>query len=94
MNEIVNVNYNDKNGSFTILSEGKKIALMTFTFAGVQKIIIDHTEVDPALHGKGLAKKMMEKAIAVAREKNWKIVPACSFAKKFLDTNPQYKDVL
>jgi len=36
----------------------------------------------------------MEKAIAVAREKNWKIVPACSFAKKFLDTNPQYKDVL
>ena len=94
MNEIVNVDINGKNGSFNILSKGKKIAEMTFTFAGAQKIMIDHTEVDPALQGKGLAKKMMEKAIAVAREKNWKIVPACSFAKNFLDTNPQYEDVL
>ncbi|MNY72522.1 hypothetical protein D3C86_2110990 [compost metagenome] len=67
---------------------------MTFVFAGPDKIIIDHTEVSPVFNGKGLGKKLVEKAVEVAREKNWKIVPLCPFAKKTFDRNPQFKDVL
>lgn len=93
-NEIVNIDFNDKNGNFNITSQGKKIAKMTFVFAGPKKIIIEHTEVNPAFNGKGLGKKLVEKAVAVAREKNWTIIPLCPFAKKVFDKNPQYKDVL
>jgi predicted GNAT family acetyltransferase len=94
MIETVNLEFNEKNGNFNITTEGRKIALMTFVFAGPDKIIIDHTEVSPAFNGKGLGKKLVEKAVEVAREKNWTIVPLCPFAKKTFDKNPQFNDVL
>lgn len=94
MIEPVNIEFNDKKGDFNITSEGRKIALMTFVFAGPDKIIIDHTEVSPVFSGKGLGKKLVEKAVGVAREKNWTIIPLCPFAKKTFDRNPQFNDVL
>ena len=94
MNDTVNIEFNEKNGNFNITAEGRKIALMTFVFAGPDKIIIDHTEVSPVFNGKGLGKKLVEKAVEVAREKNWTIVPLCPFAKKTFDKNPQFNDVL
>jgi predicted GNAT family acetyltransferase len=41
-----------------------------------------------------LGKKLVEKAVETAREKNWKIIPLCPFAKKTFDRNPQFNDVL
>jgi predicted GNAT family acetyltransferase len=56
MSDTVNIEFNNKNGNFNITSEGRKVALMTFVFAGPDKIIINHTEVSPAFNGKGLGK--------------------------------------
>ena len=94
MTETVNIEFNEKNGNFNITTEGRKVALMTFVFAGHNKIIIDHNEVSPSFNGKGLGKKLVEKAVEVAREKKWKIIPLCPFAKKTFDRNPQFNDVL
>jgi uncharacterized protein len=94
MDGTVNIEFNEKKGNFNITTEGRKIALMTFVFAGPDKIIIDHTEVSPAFNGKGLGKKLVEKAVEVAREKNWTIVPLCPFAKKVFDKTPEFRDVL
>ena len=52
MNE-VQLKINDKNGVFYIDVDGKHEAMMTFVFAGEDKIIIDHTEVNPGNNGKG-----------------------------------------
>ena len=67
---------------------------MTFVFAGNDKIIIDHTEVNPGNNGKGYGKKMVDKAVEYAREKNIKIIPLCPFAKKVFDKTPEFRDVL
>lgn len=94
MSDTVNIDFNDKNGNLSIASEGIKIALMTFVFAGPEKIIIDHTEVSPVFNGKGLGNKLIEKAVEVAREKKWTIIPLCPFAKKIFEKNPEFNDVL
>jgi uncharacterized protein len=94
MNENVQLKRNDKNGTFYIEVSGKKEALMTFVFAGENKIIIDHTEVNPHNNGKGYGKKMVEKAVEFARENNIKIIPLCPFAKSVFDKNPSINDVL
>ncbi len=67
---------------------------MTFVFAGNDKIIIDHTEVNEGNNGKGFGKKMVAKAVEYAREKNIKIIPLCPFAKKVFDKTPEIRDVL
>jgi predicted GNAT family acetyltransferase len=85
---------NEKNGFFYIDVNGIQEAMMTFVFAGTDKIIIDHTEVKPGNEGKGFGKKMVVKAVEYARENNIKIIPLCPFAKSVFDKIPEYKDVL
>lgn len=90
----VKLEVNNKNGFFYIDIDGKTIAKMTFVFAGNDKIIIDHTEVNEAYNGKGFGKMMVEKAVEYAREKGIKIIPLCPFAKKIIDKTPEFQDVL
>jgi hypothetical protein len=90
----VKLEINDKNGYFYINIEGKTEAKMTFVFAGADKIIIDHTEVNEGNNGKGFGKMMLAKAVDFARKKNIKIIPLCPFAKKVFDKTPEYSDVL
>ncbi|MBA0882921.1 GNAT family N-acetyltransferase [Flavobacterium undicola] len=94
MNEIINVDFNDKKGSFSITVDGKTEAKMTFVFAGNDKLIIDHTEVNPGNNGKGYEKKMVERAVAFALERNMKIIPLCPYAKSVFDRNPELRSVL
>ena len=93
MNE-VQLKINDKKGSFFIEIDGKQEAEMTFVFAGEDKIIIDHTGVNPGNEGKGLGKQMVAQAVTYARENNIKIIPLCPFAKKVFDKTPEFRDVL
>ena len=94
MIEEVQLELTEKNGFFHIDINGKTEAKMTFVFAGPDKIIIDHTEVNEGNNGKGYGKKMVAKAVEFAREKNIKIIPLCPFAKKVFDKTPEFKDVL
>jgi len=45
-----------KKGLFFIEQNGEKVAEMTYVWAGKERIIIDHTQVDEKLKGKGRRK--------------------------------------
>ena len=92
--EDVQLELNGSKGYFYISVDGKQAGKMTFVFAGNDKIIIDHTEVNEGNNGKGYGKKMVAKAVEFAREKNIKIIPLCPFAKKVFDKTPEFNDVL
>jgi uncharacterized protein len=94
MGEEVKLETNNKNGYFYIEDNGKIEAKMTFVFAGDDKIIIDHTEVNPVFNGKGFGKKMVVKAVEFARENHIKIIPLCPFAKSVFDKTTEFQDVL
>lgn len=94
MNNEVQLKIEGKKGFFYIEIEGKQEAMMTFVFAGEDKIIIDHTEVNPRNEGKGFGKKMVTKAVEYARENNIKIIPLCPFAKNVFDKVAEFRDVL
>lgn len=94
MNNEVQLKITDNKGTFFIDVDGKQAGLMTFVFAGDDKIIIDHTEVDTAYNGKGFGKILVQKAVEFAREKNLKIIPLCPFAKSVIDKTPKFQDVL
>lgn len=85
---------NEKNGVFEIYEDGVKAGEMTYTWAGTDKFIIDHTGVDEAFNGKGYAKQLVYAGVEYAREKGIKIIPLCSFAKKTIEKTLQFQDVL
>lgn len=84
----------DHKGTFTAVEDGQKIGEMTYSKAGSDKIIIDHTEVDENQKGKGVGKILLAKAVDFAREQNIKIIPLCPFAKTMFDKDIDIRDVL
>lgn len=83
------------NKGFAIANEGdKKAGMMTYSIAGENHIIIDHTEVDPEFKGKSVGKKLLYKIVEMAREKNIKITPLCPFANAMFKKLTDIKDVL
>ncbi len=94
MNEEVQITINDKRGYFYIDIDRKRVAWMIFDFVGEDKMIIEHTEVNPGNEGKGLGKKLVTKAVEFARKKGIKIIPICPFAKKVFEKTPEFGDVL
>lgn len=84
----------DSKGVFTAEEDGVKAGEMTYSQAGPDKIIIDHTEVNPEFKGKGVGKIMVMAAVGYARENNIKILPLCPFARATFDKNKDIQDVL
>lgn len=85
---------NGERGQFFIEKEGVFLAQMTYVWAGKDRIIIDHTEVNEALKGMGAGKQMVSKAVDFAREKGIKIIPLCPFARSVFDKVKEFSDVL
>lgn len=91
--DIKHVNDNSK-GSFKAFEDGKQAGVLGYRWAGEDRISIDHTEVIPVFEGQGLAKRLLMEAVAFAREKNLKIIPNCSYARRVFERTEEIKDVL
>jgi predicted GNAT family acetyltransferase len=83
-----------KRGAFFIEKDGEWIAEMTYAREGARKMVIDHTEVDESMKGKGIGKKLVEVAVKYARANNLLIKPTCPFVKSVLEKSEDYEDVL
>ncbi len=79
---------------FYIEQNGKSIAEMTYYFREERELVINHTYVSPAMRGKGIAEKLVNKGVEFAREKDYKIYPTCSYAKVILNKGKEYEDIL
>jgi predicted GNAT family acetyltransferase len=80
-------------GAFFLERAGKRLAEMTYTVAG-SRVIIDHTDVDDRLRGKGAGKQLVKSAVEWARAEQVKLMPLCPYAKSVFDKTPDYSDVL
>ena len=82
-------------GSFYIELDGAHAAELLYTATPDGKIVtLDHTEVGPALRGQGVARKLVEAAVAWARQEKLRLVPVCPFARAVFDKEPEFRDVL
>ncbi|WP_341216154.1 GNAT family N-acetyltransferase [uncultured Wocania sp.] len=84
-----------KKGKFYIEIDGILEAKMIYTYAGKDKIIIDHTEVGDKLRGQSVGYKLVKAAVDFSRINNIKVIPLCPFAAAvFKKKHDDYKDVL
>ena len=81
-------------GLFYVELDGKKLAEMVYTMPSPDKMIIEHTEVDESLGGKGVGKQLVHAAVEYARTNNIKIIPLCTFAKAILEKTKEWQDVV
>ncbi|MFY7847320.1 GNAT family N-acetyltransferase [Chryseobacterium gambrini] len=83
-----------KHGNFEAFIDENHAGLMTYTWAGEERFIIDHTEVEEAYNGKGVGKEMLLAAVDFARKNEKTIIPLCPFAKATFQKHEELQDVL
>lgn len=81
-------------GSFYIENEQTIVAEIAYRIDHEkQLLIIDHTEVDESLKGKGIGMQLLNKTVEFTRANNWKISATCSFAKSVFEIKQDYEDI-
>lgn len=85
---------NQYGGSFCYELEGVKLAEMVYALENDGRMIIQHTEVDTSLRGKGIGKQLLAALVEHVRTKNLRVLPLCSFARLTFERTPEWQDVL
>lgn len=86
--------HTETKGVFFVGEKQKPLAEMTYSKAGTETIIIDHTQVSDELKGKGAGKQLVSAAVEYARKNNIKIIPLCPFARSVFEKVQEFRDVL
>ena len=71
---------NGSRGAFHIERDGQRIAEMTYSRSNPELVVVDHTYVDPSLRGQGVARRLLDAAVAWARKTGTKLGATCSYA--------------
>jgi len=66
---------------------------MTYRHVAPNTIAIDHTLTPREYRGKGVAEKLVFKAVADARAEGTKIVPICSYVVAQFQRHPEWEDL-
>ncbi len=83
------------NKGIVFIKEGNRnLAEMTWIEGGDGYIIVDHTTVDDSLKGQGIGRKLLDRIVEVARERNLKIKPLCPFVVATFKKVDEIRDVL
>jgi len=57
-------------------------------------LIMLHTEVPPALNGRGIGSRLVAGILDIARAQQLTVEPVCPFVKAYLRKHPQYADLV
>jgi uncharacterized protein len=58
------------------------------------RVLLVHTEVDPAFEGQGLGERLVAGALEDLRARGLKLVPRCSFVRAYLRRHPDQDDLV
>ena len=70
------------------------MAEINYVPTGATQLIIDHTYVSDELRGQGVGEALVERVVSFARAEEKKVIPLCPFAKRLIEKNTEYQDVL
>lgn len=78
---------------FEIAVDGQPVGFTQFRDRDGQRIF-DHTEIDPAFGGRGLAAAVVRTALESTRDQGLRIVPVCPYVVRFVAEHPEFDPVV
>lgn len=57
-------------------------------------LVLEHTEVDKALGGKGVGSEMIETVLLEIELRGLKVIPECPFIEKYIEKHPEWKSIV
>lgn len=92
MNAPLPITHDEAGHRFLVDVEGHR-CLLEYDLAG-SVMTITHTGVPEAVGGRGIAAALMREAFETARRRAWRVIPACSYARVFIQRHAEYADLI
>lgn len=84
---------NRRRGAFYVEENGKQVGEMVIGLSETT-LTVYHTEVDPAMEGRGLARLMLDAMVAYARKEGLQVLPLCEYVHGQFRRHPDdYADI-
>ena len=80
-------------GRFEILVDDKVVGLASYHVEN-GTMTLPHTEVDPAMGGRGLGTTLVAAVLDAARERGLHVLPYCSFVRRYIQQHPELVDLV
>jgi predicted GNAT family acetyltransferase len=81
-------------GCFYVERGGRTLAELTYAMDDEGRAVLEHTRVDDELRGEGVARRLVDAAVAWARATGTRLVPVCSYARAIFHRDRSLSDVL
>ncbi|HZZ52997.1 MAG TPA: GNAT family N-acetyltransferase [Trebonia sp.] len=72
---------------------GELAGFLTYKRRGEQ-ISLNHTEVEPAFQGRGLATHLARFSLDDARKRDLAVLPSCPYIRSWIRKHPEYADLV
>lgn len=83
-----------KDRTVYIDKSGKVLGEVYYKSISFNTVDITHTFVEVSLRGKGLADSLLREAFKYFKENNIKVKLTCSYAKKWIEKNREYQNLI
>ncbi|MGY3779218.1 GNAT family N-acetyltransferase [Isobaculum melis] len=70
-----------------------EVGEITYVPSGEHLLIIEHTGVDPAYRGQGIAQELVRLVVEIAIMQGKKVIPLCPFANAEFKKHPEYQKI-
>jgi len=74
----------DGNRFYSGEDKAHPLAEILFEEPGGGRLVVTHTYTAPELRGQGIARRLVERAADYAREKGYRLLAACPYARRVL----------
>ncbi len=83
-----------RTGKLVMKEKDEEVGEVSFMINDDSNYVIEHTSVKETMSGKGVAIKLIEAMVELARNEQKKIIPLCEYAKKIFERKADnYSDV-
>jgi uncharacterized protein len=90
MTRHVSIEREELNGvhEFVLRLDGERAGSLEYTRPDVGLLRIEYVEVAPEVRGTGLARRLVEQAMAFAADHDLRVVPVCGYARAVISRDP------
>ena len=89
----VELSKNEDKSQYEIHVDGELAGFATYKDSGTAREL-PHTVVDQKFRGEGLSKPLIQAALDDARADGMQVTPSCPAVERYIEQNPQYRDLL